>query len=368
MKIGLVLNPLAGIGGPAGLKGSDGVAKLALERGSLSQVSSRVKVCLNELLPLPKDVTVFTCPDEMGANVCKDLSIPHTIIGSIGSPTSSKDTQMAIRRLARLGIDLVLFAGGDGTARDICDIVPKDQIVLGIPCGVKMHSAVFANNPRAAGQLVRSLTSGALFSVMDAEVRDIDEQELRLGKVNAKYYGRLCIPAQLNYMQATKAGGREVEEIVKQEIAAEVSDNMSPETTYIIGAGTTTAALMDNLRIENTLLGVDVIRDKCLLASDVTENDLFTIVNTKSDVKIVISCIGGQGHLFGRGNQQLSPRVIKSIGIENIIIIATKTKLKALNGRPMLIDTGDVELDIELCGLRRVITGYEESTLLRVSN
>ena len=143
---------------------------------------------------------------------------------------------------------------------------------------------------------------------------------------------------------------------------------MFPETIYIIGAGTTTAALMDNLRIENTLLGVDVIRDKCLLASDVTENDLFTIVNTKSDVKIVISCIGGQGHLFGRGNQQLSPRVIKSIGIENIIIIATKTKLKALNGRPMLIDTGDVELDIELCGLRRVITGYEESTLLRVSN
>ena len=368
MKIGLVVNPVAGIGGPAGLKGSDGVTKLALELGSRSQVSSRVKVALNELLPLPRDVTVFTCPHEMGGNVCKELGIPHTIIGSIGSPTSAVDTKMAIRRFSGLGIDLVLFAGGDGTARDICDIVPKDQIVLGIPCGVKMHSAVFANNPRAAGQLVKSLTSGMLFSVMDAEVRDIDEQELRLGKVNARNYGRLCIPAQLNYMQATKTGGREVEEIVKQEIAAEVSDNMAPETIYVIGAGTTTAALMDNMRIDNTLLGVDVVRDKCLLASDVTENELYTIVNTKLDVKIVISCIGGQGHIFGRGNQQLSPRVIRSIGIENIIIIATKTKLKQLNGRPMLIDTGDVELDIELCGLRRVITGYEESALLRVSN
>ena len=368
MKIGLVLNPIAGIGGPVGLKGSDGVAKLALERGSQSQVSSRVTVCLNELLPLSKDVTVFTCPQDMGANVCRDLGIPHTIIGPIGSPTSSMDTKMAIRRFAELGVDLVLFAGGDGTARDLCDVVKNDQIVLGIPCGVKMHSAVFANNPRAAGHVVRALTSGAVFSVMDAEVRDIDEQELRLGKVNARHYGRLCIPAQLNYIQATKSGGREIEEIIKQEIAAEVSDNMSAETIYIIGAGTTTATLMDNMGIDNTLLGVDVIREKCLLAKDVTEDELYKIVNKKSDVKIVISFIGGQGHLFGRGNQQLSPRVIRSVGIENIIIIATKTKLQQLSGRPMLIDTGDVELDKELCGLRQVITGYQEAALLRVSN
>ena len=367
MKIGLVLNPLAGVGGPAGLKGSDGVAKLALERGSQSQVSSRVAVCLNELLPLPKDVVVFTCPHEMGSNVCRDMGIPHTIIGPIGSPTSSIDTKMAIRRFVELGIDLVLFAGGDGTARDLCDTVPKDQIVLGIPCGVKMHSAVFANNPRAAGKVVRGLTSGALFSVMDADVRDIDEQELRLGKVNTRNYGHLCVPLQLTYMQATKSGGKEMEEMVKQEIAAEVIDNMSSETIYVIGAGTTTAVLMDNMRVDNTLLGVDVIRDKCLLASDVTEHELFTIVSMHSDVKIIISCIGGQGHLFGRGNQQLSPRVIRAIGVNNIIIIATKTKLKELNGKPMLIDTGDATLDLELCGLRRVITGYEESALLRVS-
>ena len=368
MKIGLVLNPLAGIGGPAGLKGSDGVSQWALKRGSLSQVGLRVKICLKELLPLPKNVSLFTFPGEMGANVCRDLDLPCTIVGSINTSTTAVDTKRAIQIFAELGVDLILFAGGDGTARDLCDTVCLEQIVLGIPCGVKMHSGVFAINPRAAGRLVRELVSGKLFSVMDAEVRDIDEMELRLGRVNAKYYGRLCVPAELEYLQTTKSGGREVEEIVLQEIAAEVIDNMSLDTTYIIGAGTTTAVLMGKLGIENTLLGIDVIRDKRLVAGDVTENDLYKIVSNHLDVKIVITVIGGQGHLFGRGNQQFSPRVIRSIGINNIIVIATKTKLKKLNGRPIFVDTGDLDLDIELCELKRIITGYEESTLLRVSN
>lgn len=367
MKIGLVLNPLAGLGGEVALKGSDGMSKLAKDRGSRSQVSARVKTCLNEVLPWVEGMSMVTYPGQMGGDLCADLGIPREIIGSIGDVTRASDTKNAVRAFADLGVDLILFAGGDGTARDVYDSVPVGQVVLGIPCGVKMHSGVFAINPQSAGKIVRSLISGKLVSAMDAEVRDVDEASLRSGEVKSKYYGQLCVPAELTYIQATKSGGKEVEALAVQEIVADIIEHMEPETTYVVGSGSTTEALMGALSINNTLLGIDAIRGNKLLGSDLTEEQLYKLVSESSDIRLVITVIGGQGHLFGRGNQQLSPRVIRAVGLDNIVVIATKTKLEGLNGRPLIVDTGDISLDEALCGLRRVVTGYEDSVLLRVS-
>jgi len=362
-----VLNPLAGLGGPVALKGSDGVSGLAQDRGSRSQVNARVKTCLKEVLPWPGGISMVTYPGQMGGDVCAELGIPNEIIGEIGDVISASDTQNAVRAFADLGVDLILFAGGDGTARDVYDSVPIGQVVLGIPCGVKMHSGVFAINPQSAGIILSNLISGNLVSAMDAEVRDIDEDALRRGEVKTQYYGQLCVPAELTYIQATKSGGREVEALAVQEIAAEIIEHMDPDTTYVVGSGSTTAALMSALSIDNTLLGIDAIRGDTLLGSDLTEKQLYKLVSEGSNVRVIVTVIGGQGHLFGRGNQQLSPRVIRSVGLDNFLVIATKTKLEELNGRPLIVDTGDPSLDESLCGLRRVVTGYEDSVLLRVS-
>jgi predicted polyphosphate/ATP-dependent NAD kinase len=202
--------------------------------------------------------------------------------------------------------------------------------------------------------------------VTDAEVRDIDELAFRHGLVRAKYYGEMTVPEALRYIQQTKSGGMEVEELVLQEIAADVVEAMRPGVQYLIGSGSTTAAIMDSLNIKNTLLGVDVIKDGYLVAADATEAQLFSLVTNDSS-EIILTIIGGQGHIFGRGNQQLSPRVIQAVGQDNLKVIATKTKLEALGGKPLLVDTGDPVLDDELAGVIRVITGYEDSVLCRVS-
>jgi len=366
MKIGLVLNPLAGIGGPVALKGTDGVAKTAMALGGKSHVEQRVRECLECLIPWPGDVTLMTYGGAMGEDLCQALDLPFEVLGGVGEITSAMDTQQAVTKFIERDVDLILFAGGDGTARDICDVVTGNTVVLGIPSGVKMHSGVFANNPRAAGKLVHRMICRELVTAMDAEVRDVDEDALREGIVKSKYYGELCVPADLQYVQHTKAGGLEVEALVLQEIAAEVIENMDANSTYVVGAGTTTDAIMQALSLENTLLGVDVIRDHRLLTSDATESALFDLVCSHQPVRIVISVIGGQGHIFGRGNQQISSRVLKAAGTDNIIVVATKTKLAALAGRPLIVDTGDAALDDQLCGLRRVITGYQDSVLMQV--
>ena len=328
-------------------------------------------MCLDRLLPYLRNesdcgVSLLTYPGAMGADVCARMAIPFEILGSTGAVTTGSDTKKAAKLFSEQGLDLILFAGGDGTARDIVDAVPPGQLVLGIPCGVKMHSGVFAINPGSAGIVLCDLITGNLVSAMDAEVRDVDEEALREGQVRTRHYGELCVPAELRYLQQTKSAGQEVEALVVEEIVADVIENMSPDISYLIGPGTTTGAIMKTLGISNTLLGVDLIRNYELVQADVTEAQLFPAVE-HMEARIVISVIGGQGHLLGRGNQQISPRVLRAVGLDRIIVVATKTKLEGLQGRPLIVDTGDPVLDKALCGIRRVITGYEDSVLLRVT-
>lgn len=377
MKIALVVNPLAGLGGPAGLKGSDALdtVSIARERGVTSRIADRLKPLLAVLGHATVECT--TVSGLLGEFWCRQASIDCTTLSMTESnPSTAQDTRAAVTLLQTTSPDLLVFAGGDGTARDVLDSVSPLQVVLGVPCGVKMHSAVFANNPAAAAQVVEQMNAGQLLTVSHAEVRDIDETAFRKGVVQASFYGEMWVPEALRYMQQVKAGGQEVEALVVEEIAADFIEQMQPDATYLMGSGSTTAAIMAQLSLDNTLLGVDVVKDGKVLIADAYEAQLYDVASTlvsnspsykpsNSPCKIVVTVIGGQGHLFGRGNQQLSARVIRAVGQDNIIVVATKSKLEALaNG--IVVDTGDAELDQSLSGFIRVVTGYEDAVLCPV--
>lgn len=363
-----MINPLAGLGGAVALKGSDGAETVEKARalGAESRVAARVETCLAALEPRYSRFDVFTVAGAMGDDICQHLGISAQVVYTPDDAvTTPEDTRAAIASFAAEGVDLVLFAGGDGTARDVFDAVGEGQAVLGIPCGVKMHSGVFANNPTAATRILEAMIDGKLVSVIKGEVRDIDEASFRSNIVKTRFYGEMWVPAELRYLQQVKSGGKEVEALAVQEIAAEIVEQMEPGTTYFVGSGSTTAAINESLGLESTLLGVDVVRDGELLKVDATEQDLLAFAE-KGPCQIVVTAIGGQGHIFGRGNQQLSAKVLRAVSIENITLIATKSKLEALEGKPLLVDTGDPALDRELAGTMRVVTGYEDAVLYPV--
>ena len=365
---------MAGIGGSVALKGSDGaeIVGEARQRGAKLRAPDRAMRALKTLSASigSTDVALTTYPGPMGEDIARQCGFSPEVIGEIDPQlTTPEDTESAARAMADKGLDMILFVGGDGTARNICNAVPFGQPVLGIPSGVKMHSGVYAITPEMAGELVCKLARSELVDIRPQEVRDIDEEAFRQGKVKARYYGELMVPEEGQFMQHVKSGGREVESLVLEDIAATLIENMEADDLYIIGPGSTTRGLMEALGLGNTLLGVDLVKDCKLLASDVTATEIeqaiaetMTMTMTKANgmAKIVITPIGGQGHLLGRGNQQLTPKIIRQVGRDNLIVIATKTKITELNGRPLLVDSNDPALDRELSGYISVITGYRD--------
>lgn len=377
MKLGLIINPLAGIGGTVGLKGSDGrdIVEQALAQGAEPKAAERVSLALEKLVGVITQ-PVLTVSGAMGADILGHAGVAHEVIMQASAETSASDTREAVFKLCENNIDLLMFAGGDGTARDVLDALNKkaqaeNLPVVGIPAGCKIHSAVYAVTPTQAGELVAMLEQGEPLALKQAEVMDLDEQAYRDGKVSSSCYGYLSVPVDDTRMQAMKQGGVNHEEIAVQDIAADVVENMEDEVLYFIGAGTTTAAVMDELSLPNSLLGVDVVLNSELLASDVDEATILALLDDalhKDRVsKIVVTAIGGQGHVFGRGNQQFSPAVIAKVGSRNIIVIATNEKLRSLQGRPLLLDTGSLQLDKELAGIKQIITGFEQRTLYKIS-
>jgi predicted polyphosphate/ATP-dependent NAD kinase len=364
-KLGVVVNPLAGIGGPLALKGSDGAAIVdqARSRGLALTAGPRTSEALRQLSD--KRCTVYCFAGEMGADVVRDAGFEPVIVGAAqSSPSNAEDTINAAKRLHEVGVDLIVFAGGDGTARDIYRALGDSVAVLGIPAGVKMHSGVYAVSPQAGGEIINQLMAGQLVDIGLAEVRDIDEDAFRQGQVRSRFYGELLVPREGRFLQHTKNSGREVEELVLADIAADVIESMSADCLYLIGPGTTPRSIMQTLSVDNTLLGVDALLDQQLIATDLDETGLLALVERHSGpVKIVITPIGGQGHILGRGNQQLSAAVIRAVGSDNIIIVATKTKITELQGRPLLVDTNDPQLDNELAGYRTVISGYHDTII-----
>lgn len=364
--IGLIINPLAGLGGAAALKGSDGVAAEALARGAEPRAAERTRIALECLRPVAGRLQFLSFPGPMGADLLAELGYAHRVLGDLGEgATSAADTQRAVQALQDAGCALILFAGGDGTARDICAAVREEQPVLGIPAGVKIHSGVYAISPRAAGELALRLVEGGLIRLASGEVRDLDEAALRDGKVSARWYGELTVPVEGSFMQHTKQAGMESEELVLVDLADWLQESWEQGVRYVFGPGSTLHGLAYNLGLGTTLLGVDVIENGAVLARDVTEAQLFELVDGYP-ARLLVTAIGGQGHIIGRGNQQISPRVLRAIGLEHLRVIATKRKLATLEGRPLLVDSGDPALDEAFPDAVRVWAGYKEELLYPV--
>lgn len=368
-RIGLVVNPWAGIGGPAGLRGSDGaeIRDQAVARGAVPLAGERAGRCLAVLAHAGLSCEWLCWGGAMGADAIRAAGlVPHLVGQPAGEPSTSADTVAAARALLDAGIDLLLFAGGDGTARDVCDAVGQRVPVLGIPAGVKMYSGVFAVSPEAAAEIVARLVRGEAVSVEQAEVRDIDEEAFRHDRVQSRWYGELRVPGVRGYVQHVKCGGKEAEPLARQEIAAGIAEDMEEGVLYLVGTGTTPKAVLAELGLAGSLLGIDAVLDRQRVAADLDARALDRLLDAYPRVKLVVTVTGGQGFLFGRGNQQLSARVLARIGVDNMLIVATRTKLDELAGRPLLVDTGDRELDHRLAGLRTVVTGYRRQVLYRV--
>ena len=361
--LGLIINPLAGLGGTLALKGSDGVAEQALALGAEPRAAARTRLALELLLPLAESIEFLTFPGPMGADLLTQMGFAHRVLGEAHAGlTTATDTQSAVQQLQAAGCALILFAGGDGTARDVCAVVREGQPVLGIPAGVKIHSGVYAISPRAAGELARQLLEGGLVRLTAGEVRDLDEIALREGRMAARWYGEMTVPEPGQYMQHVKQAGMESEELVLNDLADWLADSWETDVRYVFGPGSTLHGLAQNLGLQTTLLGVDVIENGQVIGRDLSEAQLFALVDGHP-AYLLVTAIGGQGHILGRGNQQISPRVVRRIGVERLRVVATKRKLGTLAGRPLLVDSGDPQLDDSFPDAVRVWAGYKEELL-----
>lgn len=371
-KLGVLINPYAGIGGALALKGSDGaeIRNKALAMGAEKKALDKTRLALQQIVHLKDQVELFGAAGEMGADLATEMGFKFNLVYQAADlQTESQDTEFTVKAFIEQQVDLILFAGGDGTARNVCHVVGNRIPVLGVPAGCKIHSAVYAITPAAAGRVLEQVIKGEIVSVSDAQVMDIDETLFRQGKVNARQFGEMQVPTELRYIQAVKMGGKESDELVLADLAAHVIEIIedNPQCLFVMGSGSTVAFIMQELGLENTLLGVDLIKGTQLLASDLTSNQLLELTDGQ-ECRLVLTLIGGQGHIIGRGNQQLSARFLKQLNKSNIILVATKTKLLSLSGRPLIVDSGDLELDAQLSGLISVVTGYHDQVLYPVAN
>jgi len=369
-KLGLIVNPVAGMGGAVGLKGTDGqeILERARELGAVPRAHVRAERALTPLTSMADDIELLTFGDTMGETTATACGLRPQVLGSGSAPhTTAEDTATAARLMQAAGVDLLLFVGGDGTARDVCSAIGTGITVLGVPAGVKIHSAVFAASPIAAGQVVASVLSGDISRVIEAEVMDINEEDYRQEILSARLYGYLTIPDARRLLQGLKAGSSHNERTMQLAIATELVEHMTDDRCYLVGPGTTCRPLMEHLGLDNTLLGVDVIRAGRQVGKDMSERELLAAIGD-SPTSLIVTPVGGQGFLLGRGNQQISPEVIKKVGRDNIIVVATAEKLCSFRGRPLLVDTGDADTDSHLCGYHRVITGYRENTIYKISS
>ncbi|SHD78685.1 ATP-NAD kinase family protein [Schnuerera ultunensis] len=368
-RLGFIINPIAGMGGKVGLKGTDGeeIVKKALSLGAKKVAPNKAKITLKYIKDNIDGLEILTYPGDMGEEECKELGITSIVVGNINMEnTTYLDTEEAALRMVEKKVDLILFAGGDGTARNIYTSVGDRVPVIGIPAGVKMHSAVFATNPLNAGKIVVDFFNNTNVEIRESEVMDIDEEQFRAGRVVAKLYGYMNVPYEQAYVQSLKAGGIYSDNICLEGIADYVIENMESDYIYLLGPGTTTKKILERMGLPYTLLGIDIVKDGEILVNDANETEILEIVEDKK-TKIIITPIGGQGYIFGRGNQQLSPKVIKVAGKENIVIISTPNKLIDLKRRPFLVDTGEEDIDRMLEGYYKVIVGYDETYVYKCS-
>lgn len=368
-RIGLIVNPIAGLGGRVGLKGSDGadIQQRALELGAIPRSMDRAVEALEHLLPMKTGLDILTCPGNMGEITATHAGfIPHVLDNFPTDHTTAEDTKRAVAEMLQKDLSLLIFVGGDGTARDVYSACGTEIPTLGVPAGVKIHSAVYAIHPRAAGELATAYLQSKAKLIL-AEVVDLDEEAFRQGCVSPRLYGYLRVPYLKRYIQGVKAPSVITSLACLKGIAEDISERMESSTLYIFGPGSSTYEIAKHLGIEKNLLGVDAYLDGRIIASDVNESVLLNLTASNQPTKIIVTPIGGQGCIFGRGNQQISPDVIRKVEKKDILIVCAKEKLDAFKGRPLWVDTGDYEVDKNLCGYFPIITGYKEYVMYKVT-
>jgi predicted polyphosphate/ATP-dependent NAD kinase len=375
-RIGFLINPIAGMGGRVGLKGTDGVADEAVRRGAKPAAHMRALETLREFkrlmdgAPSPPAVEWLTASGDMGHEALRTAGFTAIeIVHSASVKPSALDTKAVVERCLAAGVDLVLFCGGDGTARDVCTVTGEITPVLGIPAGVKMYSGVFGITPARTAQILMRYLAQEI-GVAHAEIVDLDEDKYRRDEWAIRLYMSARTPFEPTYVQSAKAliaGANE--DAVKDDIATQLHENIeaTPRTLYLLGPGSTVQAIGRALRINKTLLGIDAIADGRVVGKDLSEQQILDLLNNYPDSKLVLSPIGAQGFLLGRGNQPLSPAVIRRIGIGNIVVVSTPAKLART---PFLrFDTGDAALDASLISRKffAVIVGYRRNRMVKVA-
>ncbi|MGX7109229.1 ATP-NAD kinase family protein [Facklamia miroungae] len=367
-KLGIVVNPIAGMGGRVGLKGTDGeeVLSEAIKRGAKPEAPTKAVKALKELNPLKDELKVYVASDDMGENLVKKTELNYEVIHQIKHESNASDTIELVEKLHDLEVDLILFAGGDGTARDIASVTQLSIPTVGIPAGVKIHSPVYAVTPEHAGILALRYLKDKDLPLKDEEVIDIEENAFRRDEIITKVYGYLSVPYDESHLQNLKSPTPQSDEAARISAALDIIDRMEEDVYYIIGSGSTVAPVMLELGLNPTLLGVDIIRNKQIVKKDVYEQEILDIIGDQP-AKLVVTPMGGQGYLFGRGNHQLSDKVLSKLDKEDIIIVATPGKLNTLKGQPLLVYTGNRRVDEKLAGYHKVLLGYHNSRMYKVS-
>lgn len=369
--MGFIVNPIAGMGGRVGLKGTNGVLKEAFARGAKPIAPIKAKEFLAKLKELQTEgsIDILTCPTPMGAEEAKAAELTTQILPmSLKSETTAEDTKLAIQFLVKSNVDLIVFVGGDGTARDILDAMKEvnNVLVLGVPSGVKMHSGIFATSALDAAEVVIAFLQKATQTV-DFEIMDVDEAAFRQDHLSVKLYGFLKGPfVPMRLVCSKQVSPETIDEHENQMATARfIVENMDASATYILGPGTTIKCIADLLGVGKTVLGVDIYRNKTVI-KDVNEQKMLQEIKDWPKVWIILSPIGRQGMLLGRGNQQISPEIIKRVGREKIIVAATRSKIQGIEGNILRVATGTPEIDNMFRGYIRVVTDYREWRLVRV--
>jgi len=368
MHVGVVVNPIAGMGGRVGLKGTDGKVSAARERGAEPRAPPRARRMLTRLHANAPETRIATAADPMGESLVRAAGFePETLTRPsdradrfesspvadadyAAATTSAADTRRAVTAFDEAGVEIVLFVGGDGTAADVATALDDSAVpLLGVPAGVKVYSSVFAVSPEDAAEVATGFDR-----TERREVMDIDEDDYREGEIHPELRGVAHVPVAPDLQSSKQVGGGTVEALAEG-FAADVD----PEVTYVLGPGSTVGRIKEELGFEPSPIGVDVWRDGSLLAADATEAAILDALGETNE--IVVSPIGGQGFVFGRGNPQLSPAVIRRCGVS---VVASRAKLDDV--RALRVDTDDPDLDETLRGWVKVRVGAFETRMMKI--
>jgi len=370
-KIGLVVNPISGMGGKVGLKGTDGVYDEAVSRGAVPVSQAKANAFLVKLAEMKMQGSIewHAASGAMGEDALREAGFDCIVSYKLmGERTSAEDTKLACKAFVDTGCQLVIFVGGDGTARDVHGAVNNRVPILGVPSGVKMHSGVFGVNPEAAAELTAEWLLGKA-GIQEGELMDLDEERYRKGEWNIAHFGLALTPFEPSYVQVGKEMYEAADdEDIRDGIANHVIELMDkiPGTLYILGPGSTLEHIGKRIGIDKTLLGVDCVVDRQLVAKDASEKQILALLEKHPVAKIVVSPIGAQGFFFGRGNLQISSAVVKKVNMADIIVVATPSKLAHTPDLRVDFDDPEVVDKFKIKKYIQVVVGYHTSAFRKL--